>query len=281
MDQRIDTVKVMGVLNVTPDSFSDGGLFIRADDAIRHAEEMIAEGADIIDIGGYSSRPGADDIDVETELERLRPVVPQVRDQFPTAYLSIDTFRTRVAEEMLDYGVNMINDITGGSDNQMLRAVARYRAGYIVMHMQGNPQTMQIAPQYEHVVTEVHDFLRERVSRAHEAGIQEVWADPGFGFGKTLQHNYQLLACLAELTDLGVPVTVGLSRKSMFWRPLQESTHAVVPAVCAANLFAVLAGARMLRVHDVGPAKQVIQVARELQQHGVCRIMMLSEVDGP
>ncbi len=261
-----DRAKIMGVLNITPDSFSDGGLYMETERAVAHAEEMISEGADIIDIGGYSSRPGAEDIDIETELGRLRPVVPVIRKQFPQMPLSVDTFRARVAEEMLDYGVDMINDITGGSDQRLLSLVARHGAGYIAMHMQGTPQTMQIAPSYTDVVSEVRSFLRAKVATARSSGIEEVWADPGFGFGKTIQHNYQLLAGLSRLRDVGAPLAVGLSRKSMFWRRLQVTPLDVLPAVSAAHLFAILAGARMLRVHDVGPAKQAMQVACELQR---------------
>jgi len=265
MPELDEQVRVMGVLNVTPDSFSDGGLFMSVDKALFHVEEMVSAGADVVDIGGYSSRPGADDIDVRTELERLRPIVPLIRKKFPSVILSVDTFRAQVADEMLGYGADMINDITAGSDPSMIPLVARHGASYVAMHMQGTPQTMQIAPTYTNVVSEVHDFLQARVATARAAGIRTVWADPGFGFGKTIQHNYQLLAGLAKLGDVGAPLAVGLSRKSMFWRRLRVTPLDVLPAVSAAHLYAILAGARMLRVHDVGPARQVIMVAHVLQ----------------
>jgi dihydropteroate synthase len=261
-----DAVKIMGVLNVTPDSFSDGGQFTSVDAALRHVDKMLHEGADIIDIGGYSSRPGAEDIDVETELQRLEPVVRAVRRRFPSATLSIDTFRSHVAAEMLDLGANMINDISAGSDPRMLPLVVSHRASYIAMHMQGTPKTMQLAPSYVDVVGDIHSFLKERVALARVAGVGDIWIDPGFGFGKTIDDNYALLANLHKFADIGAPLVVGLSRKSMFWRLFGVGPSDVIPAASAAHLWSLGQGAMMLRVHDVAAAKQVVRVAAQINK---------------
>jgi dihydropteroate synthase len=255
----------MGVLNVTPDSFSDGGMFLGVDAALRQVESMVGAGADVIDIGGYSSRPGADDVPVGEELARLIPVVRAIRDHFPTVPVSIDTFRARVAEEMLQLGAQMINDITAGRDPRMMSVVAHHDASYIAMHMQGTPQTMQADPRYGSVVPEVRAFLTERLATARGLGISDVWIDPGFGFGKTSEHNYALLAHLPSVVDVGAPVVVGLSRKSMFWRGLDLGPLDVLPATSAAHLWAILCRVRMLRVHDVAAARQVLRVAAEMR----------------
>ncbi len=258
----------MGILNVTPDSFSDGGRFNSLDAALKHAEAMIGEGADMIDIGGYSTRPGADDIPVEEELRRVVPVVEALRQHFPAAILSIDTFRAPVARAVLDRGAHIINDISGGLfDPEMLATVAEYDAPYVLMHIQGTPQTMQKNPTYVNVVEDILDHLTERVKAARAAGITDIIVDPGFGFGKTLAHNYELFRNLDKFLALGLPLLVGISRKSMLYRPFKTSPDDVTELSAAMHLQALRAGARILRVHDVKPAHRIAQLHQYLE-HG-------------
>ena len=268
--QLLDLVepRVMGILNVTPDSFSDGGRFNSLDAALKHAEAMIGEGADMIDIGGYSTRPGADDIPVEEELRRVVPVVEALRQHFPAAILSIDTFRAPVARAVLDRGAHIINDISGGLfDPEMLATVAEYDAPYVLMHIQGTPQTMQKNPTYVNVVEDILDHLTERVKAARAAGITDIIVDPGFGFGKTLAHNYELFRNLDKFLALGLPLLVGISRKSMLYRPFKTSPDDVTELSAAMHLQALRAGARILRVHDVKPAHRIAQLHQYLE-HG-------------
>lgn len=256
--------KIMGILNVTPDSFSDGGAFCSVGAAVAHVEQMLQEGADVIDVGGYSSRPGATDISLGVELDRLTPVIEAIRRAFPLITISVDTFRSEVAARMLGLGANMINDISGGRDPSMFSVVAEYGAAYVVMHMQGTPQTMQLNPKYGDVVSEVAKYLRDQVGAATLSGISEVWCDPGFGFGKTLSDNYKLLASLGTFSHIA-PTVVGVSRKGMFWRPLKVSPRETIPAASAAHLWALQSGVGMLRVHDVFAAVQVISVFDQLK----------------
>ncbi|RMG67936.1 MAG: dihydropteroate synthase [Bacteroidetes bacterium] len=269
----------MGILNVTPDSFSDGGRYQEVSAALRRVEEMLAQGADLIDLGGYSSRPGAEDIAVAEELRRLSAVTRAIRDRFPEALLSIDTFRPAVAREMLDMGAHLINDITAGlprphlsgQDPDMLATVAAYGdVPYIMMHMQGDPATMQQAPAYPEgdVTQAVWLFMVERIQAARAAGIKDLVIDPGFGFGKSLDHNYALFQGIRRLTRLNLPVLVGISRKSMLYRLLDRKPDEVLPVASALHLSALQQGARLLRVHDVAEATDVIRVFEMLQTHG-------------
>lgn len=259
---------VMGILNVTPDSFSDGGKFHTVEQAIPQVERMLKEGAKIIDIGGYSSRPGALDISPQEELDRVAPVVESVLRDFPEAILSIDTFRASVAGPLLEMGAHIINDISAGTlDHEMLTLVGRHRAPYVLMHMQGRPQTMQQAPEYQDVVGEVAAYFVERIRAAQAAGIVDILLDPGFGFGKTLAHNWQLFRNLAQFTVFGRPLLVGISRKSMIYRPFDTEPHDVLELTTAMHLKAVEAGAKVLRVHDVRPAVRAIQLHQFLN-HG-------------
>ncbi|MFN8396120.1 MAG: dihydropteroate synthase [Bacteroidia bacterium] len=252
---------VMGILNVTPDSFSDGGAFNSVEKALPQVNQMLSEGAKIIDIGGYSSRPGAQDISPQEELDRVAPVVEAVLRDFPEAILSIDTFRAAVAAPLLEMGAHIINDISAGMlDTDMLALMGKYRAPYVMMHMQGRPQTMQEAPAYEDVVAEVTQHFVERIRAAQAAGIVDILLDPGFGFGKTLAHNWQLFRNLAQFTVFGRPLLVGISRKSMIYRPFDTQPHDVLELTTAMHLKAVEAGAKVLRVHDVRPAVRAIQL---------------------
>lgn len=252
---------VLGILNVTPDSFSDGGLYVDPGRAVARAEEMLAEGADMIDVGGASSRPGADPVDEATELGRILPVIERLAGR---CRLSIDTERATVARAAVAAGADVINDISAG----LWPVAADTGAGWIAMHRQGDPRTMQRNPTYADVVIEVRDFLVERAERARLAGVERIWIDPGFGFGKTLEHNLELLADLATLVETGWPVAVGTSRKSMVGDLLARSDGADMPvppddrlvgSVVTAT-YAMLQGAGLVRVHDVKAAKQAATV---------------------
>jgi len=255
--------KIMGVVNVTPDSFSDGGRFSSRRDAIDHALMMIDEGADVIDVGGESTRPGALPVDVDIELERVIPVIEGIRSIHPTIEISVDTTKAMVANEAVEAGATMINDVTAGlSDSLMFLCAASLRVPMIVMHMQGVPRTMQDEPLYSDVVTEVYDMLRERVLAAREAGIKEVWVDVGIGFGKTLDHNLTLLRNLATFNNLG-PQVVGISRKR-FLGSITGVEEAEQRDTATALLHALLLqqNARMIRVHNV----KVIAELRKLYE---------------
>lgn len=258
----------MGILNLTPDSFSDGGRFNRPDQAYAQVASMLAQGAQIIDIGGYSSRPGAAEVSPEEELERISEITKGVLKRFPEALVSIDTFRASVAEATLDMGVHIINDISAGKlDARMFETVGRYDAPYILMHMQGRPQTMQENPVYANIVDEVHAFFVERITAARAAGIVDIVLDPGFGFGKRMEHNYELFRNLNKFKILGLPLLVGISRKSMIYRLFNTTPEDVLELSSALHLQALQLGADFLRVHDVRPAARIVQMHHYLQ-HG-------------
>lgn len=265
---NLSRTKVMGILNLTPDSFSDGGKFNEMDAALGHVETMLKDGADIIDVGGYSSRPGAEDISPQQELVRINRVVEAIVLRFPQAILSIDTFRASVARAMLERGVHIINDISGGLfDPEMIPTVAGFDAPYVLMHIQGTPQDMQLNPSYDKIVEEVWDHLSERIKIARAAGITDLVIDPGFGFGKRLEHNYELFRNLDKFMLLGLPVLVGISRKSMVYKLFKTTPDDVGDLTTALHLKALEAGANILRVHDVKPAKRAISLYHYLK-HG-------------
>lgn len=257
--------KVMGILNITPDSFSDGGQFVDEKSALIQVEKMLTEGADIIDIGAYSSRPNAKDISTNEELERLQKVVPAIAQEFPEAILSLDTFRSEVAAPMLDVGIHILNDITAGlHDPAILDLAAKYDVPIMLMHMQGNPESMQKAPIYRDVVKEVGDFFVERIRAARAAGIKDIVIDPGFGFGKTQAHNYELFRNLEQFEVFALPVLVGISRKSMLYKMFDTTPLDVLELATALHLKALESGAKILRVHDVKAAKRVVQLHQYL-----------------
>lgn len=261
--------KVMGILNLTPDSFSDGGRYNNMSSAIKRVEEMMEEGADIIDIGGYSSRPYSEDISVEDELSRIEDITIEILRNYPDAVVSIDTFRSKVAKRMLDVGVHMINDISaGGIDPEILDVVGKEKVPYVMMHMKGTPQTMQMDPHYDALIDEILEFLCQRIFKAIETGIQDIVIDPGFGFGKTIQHNYRLLAGLNSFTYLHRPILVGISRKSMIYKLLDTSADDVVEISTALHLQALLRGANILRVHDVKAAKRIVNICEYMKKNG-------------
>ncbi len=255
---------VLGILNVTPDSFSDGGQFASVDHAVERALEMFTEGADIVDIGGESTRPGAEAITIDVELGRVIPVIEALRASRPDARISIDTRHAEVARTAVAAGSEIINDVSAS----LHQVAADTSAGWIAMHMQGKPADMQYRPHYVDVVGEVTDFLVERATAGRDAGVENIWIDPGFGFGKSETHNLTLLKCLDKVVATGWPVVVGLSRKSMLGAILARSDGADVPVPAddrlegsvASATYAMLLGARMIRVHDVKAAWQAASV---------------------
>jgi len=258
---------VMGILNVTPDSFSDGGLYLQPEQAIKHAEEMLADGADLIDVGGQSSRPGALAVPAEVERQRVLPVVREIVKRYD-ALVSVDTYRAEVAEAALDAGAVLINDISAMRfDARMLSLLAQRHASVVLMHMQGTPHTMQQAPTYRHIIDEVYGFLAERLALALRCGMtrQQIVLDPGIGFGKTVQHNVELLGALASFRALGQPLLVGTSRKSFLGALLEREVWDRLEGSIASAVYAVLQGASMVRVHDVKPMLQAIRLLDTLQ----------------
>lgn len=255
------TSQVMGIINVTPDSFYDGGTNRTNDAVILTAEKHLKEGATILDIGGMSSRPGAELISEEEELSRVIPALQLVLKYFPSALISIDTFRGKVAEEALSNGASIINDISAGRfDESIVEVVAKRKCPYIIMHMQGIPQNMQQNPSYENVVKEVKAFFEERVAFMNRQGVKNLILDVGFGFGKTVAHNYQLLSCLKEFKAFGYPILAGVSRKSMLTKLLEITIEQSLNATTVANTLALVNGANILRVHDVKEAVEAVRI---------------------
>jgi len=258
---------VMGILNVTPDSFSDGGLYYERDAAVARAEEMAGEGADIIDVGGESTRPGAEPVPEEEQVRRVVPVIEAIARRLETP-ISIDTSRAAVARRALDAGAQIINDVTALRDDPMMAPLAAERgAPVVLMHMKGTPRTMQIDPTYEDVVREVVSFLHERIEAAVSQGVrrEQIVVDPGFGFGKTLEHNLELLRRLDELASLGAPILVGTSRKSMLGQILSVGPRDRVFGMAATVAVALERGVEMVRVHDVRAAVHVAKVIAAIQ----------------
>lgn len=263
---NISTPVVMGILNATPDSFYNKGRENSIDSLLLLAEKMLKDGAAILDIGGASTRPGQALLDSSEELKRTIPVITAIRKSFPDAWLSIDTYNARVAKEAVYAGADMVNDISAGTfDNDMLKTVATLDVPYVTMHIQGTPETMQQNPQYDNVVTEVHRHLRMAINRCTDAGIKQIIVDPGFGFGKTVEHNYDLLKMLGKFTSLGRPILAGLSRKSMICKPLKISPEYALNGTTALNMAALLYGANILRVHDVKEAAETVKLYTYLQ----------------
>jgi dihydropteroate synthase len=260
----------MGILNVTPDSFSDGGRFLDLHSAVEHARRMEAEGADLIDVGGESTRPGSAAVSESAELARVVPVIRAVRRAVRIP-LSIDTTKAAVAAAALDEGAELVNDVTAGrGDRRMLEVVAARGASVVLMHMKGRPRTMQRRPRYRNVVREVGDFLERQRDRAVAAGVRKeaIAIDPGIGFGKTLDHNLRLLRDVAALATLGQPVVIGVSRKSFLATLLGLAVDERLEASIAAALVAVLGGAQMVRVHDVGPTVRSLRLVTAIREAG-------------
>ena len=264
---ELDRPLVMGILNVTPDSFFDGGKYQNEEAILKRAETILAEGGSIIDIGACSTRPGADDIPVEEEIQRLLPAVLSVKGKFPEALISIDTFRAEVAEKVIEAaGDCIVNDISGGTmDDRMFETVARLGVPYLLMHIQGTPQNMQQQPEYEDVVGEELRYFASRIDRLRYLGVKDIIIDPGFGFGKTLEHNYKLLNHLDDFKLTGLPILAGVSRKSMIYSVLESDASASLNGTSVINAMALLGGANILRVHDVKEAAETVLLFEKLK----------------
>lgn len=255
----LETPKIMGILNATPDSFFNQGTKSGQDEILVEAEKMIAEGASILDVGGMSSRPGAEEISEAEEIDRVIPILQTLHKTFPDIILSIDTYRKNVAQEALNAGVAIINDISGGQrDRSIINLCAPNQAPFVCMHMLGTPSTMQINPLYNDVIREIYSFFNHKIIELRKAGLTDIILDPGFGFGKTVQHNYFLLKNLAFFKSLNCPVMVGISRKSMIYKPLQSNPSSALNGTTVLHTLALLNGADILRVHDVAFAKECI-----------------------
>ncbi|MBN1113336.1 MAG: dihydropteroate synthase [Bacteroidales bacterium] len=254
--------KIMGILNVTPDSFYDGGKYCSDEEITNRAKEIIAEGADIIDIGAYSSRPGAKDISEQEESEIIFNALSIVRREFPDAIISVDTFRASIADKAItNFDVQIINDISAGeADEEMFNIIAKHNVPYIIMHMQGTPQTMQQNPTYDNVSLDIVKYFSNKVDKLRLMGVNDIVIDPGFGFGKTIEHNYQLLKNLNHFKVLNLPILAGLSRKSMLYKPLNLTANDALTATISANTIAILNGANILRVHDVKQAVESVKL---------------------
>lgn len=250
----------MGIINITPDSFFSGSRALDKHRILLQAEKMLNEGADIIDIGGYSSRPGAKDISETEEWERLNLGLQSIRNYFPGTIISVDTFRPSIAKRAVELGADIINDISGGENPEMLAMVAANQIPIIVMHKKGVPATMQDDPKYDNVVMEVKAYLQSQLIKASDLGVKHIIIDPGFGFGKTIRHNYQLLRNLESLNDLHCPILIGISRKGMIWKPLMITPDEALNGSTVLHALALDKGAQVLRVHDVKQAKQCIEL---------------------
>ncbi|HKJ78188.1 MAG TPA: dihydropteroate synthase, partial [Prolixibacteraceae bacterium] len=264
---NFDAPVVMGIINVTPDSFYDGGKLSDEKVLLSLVEKMVKDGAAILDVGGISTRPGSSIISTKIELERLLPAVKAIRKEFPEIPVSIDTFRSWVAVRVIDeIGPIIVNDISGGTlDSKMFETVGKMKVPYILTHIQGKPQTMQEAPQYDDVIKDISNFLSEKVKRLTKLGVHDVIIDPGFGFGKNLDHNYELLNRLDSFKVFQVPVMVGLSRKSLVCKALKVNPENALNGTSVVNTLALLGGADILRVHDVKEAFEAIKIFEALK----------------
>ncbi|HEY8403052.1 MAG TPA: dihydropteroate synthase [Flavobacteriales bacterium] len=252
---------VMGILNVTPDSFYAGSRWSSEGEILSRAEKMLHEGADILDLGGQSTRPGSERISVQEELERVLPAIDAILRQFPKAVISIDTFYSEVAKRAIEHGAAIVNDISAGAlDDKMFETVAQLQVPYILMHMQGEPQTMHLNPQYENVVSDVVKFFSEKIKALRLLGVNDILLDPGFGFGKNQDHNIELMQHLDALTIFELPILVGISRKKMVQRMIDSDAAGALNGTTALNTIALMKGAQIIRVHDVKEAVEAVQV---------------------
>ena len=259
--------QVMGILNVTPDSFYAGSRGVTERYILERLHQIMNEGASIVDIGAYSSRPGAQEVSVEEEMERLRTGLELIRKHRPDAIVSVDTFRADVAKMCVEeYGAAIINDISAGQmDEQMFPTIARLGIPYIIMHMKDTPKDMQVNPQYDHFLKEVFYYFSEKVQRLRDLGVKDIIIDPGFGFGKTLEHNYELMNHLEEFALFELPLLVGVSRKSMIYKLLETTPEEALNGTTTLNTIALLKGANILRVHDVREAVETIRIVQKMK----------------
>jgi dihydropteroate synthase len=257
--------KVMGILNVTPNSFFDGGKYKNESEMLSQVGKMLNDGATFIDIGAYSSKPNAEFVSEEEELQRIVPIVHLILEHFPETLISIDTFRSEVAIACIENGAAIINDISAGNlDDKMLETVAKYNVPYIMMHMRGTPQTMQKMTDYENIVKEILFYFSERVAKARSFGINDLVVDPGFGFAKTLEQNYEVLQKLELFEMLELPLLVGFSRKSMIYKPILSTAEEALNGTTVLNTIALTKGAKILRVHDVKEAMECVTLYNKI-----------------
>lgn len=264
----LETPRIMGILNITPDSFYAGSRYNSEDSILNAAVRMIEDGADILDIGGYSSRPGAVNISSDEEKNRVLKAIKLIKRELPEAIISVDTFRSDVALAAIeDCGAHIINDISGGdADSNMFNIVQKLNVPYIMMHMQGNPLTMQLNPVYDDIVADILRWFGERISRLQNNGVKDIIIDPGFGFGKTAGNNFELLRRLGDFEVAGLPIMVGVSRKSMIWKTLELTPDEALNGTTVLNAVALLNGADILRVHDVKEAVQAVTLIHRVMR---------------
>jgi dihydropteroate synthase len=264
----LSTPKVMGILNLTPDSFYDGGKLTSEKAILSQAEKMLKDGTTFLDLGGYSSRPGAKFVSETEELQRVLPVVKLILKEFPNVILSIDTFRSEVAKKTVEAGAAIINDISGGSlDENMFKTIGNLQVPYIMMHMRGTPETMMQNTNYDNLTKEVLFYFSEKITKARSFGINDIIADPGFGFSKTTEQNFELFANLEALKMLDIPILVGVSRKSMIYKTLNTSAQEALNGTTALHAIALQKGTSILRVHDVKEAMETINLLQNLKSH--------------
>jgi dihydropteroate synthase len=262
---NLSTPKVMGIVNVTPDSFFDGGKLTNSNEILFQVEKMLVDGATFIDLGGYSSKPGAEFVSETEELNRVIPIVKLLVENFPDILLSIDTFRSEVAKQAIENGAALINDISAGLlDEKMLETVAKLQVPYIMMHMKGTPQTMQSLANYDDLLKEMNYYFSERIAKARRFGLNDIIIDPGFGFAKTLEHNYELLQNLELLQFHDLPILAGISRKSMIYKALETSPEEALNGTTFLHAFCLQKGANILRVHDVKEAVECVKLMSQL-----------------
>ncbi len=264
----LSSPKIMGILNITPDSFFDGGKYKDEKSILLQTKKMLNEGATFIDVGAYSSRPGAEAVTEEEELARILPIVVLLMKEFPRILLSIDTFRNKIASKCLEAGAALINDISAGKiDDKMLSVLAKHKTPYVMMHMKGTPQTMQQKTNYKELLTDIMHYFSERVSAARALGIHDIIIDPGFGFAKTTEQNFELLQKLDLFQSLNLPILAGLSRKSMIYQTLETNAENALNGTTALNMIALSKGANILRVHDVKEAVECAKLYKNLMSY--------------
>lgn len=257
----LSTPKIMGILNVTPDSFYDGGQYKDEDAILQQVENMLADGATFIDVGAYSSRPNADFVTEAEELNRLTPIIKLLVKQFPEIIISVDTFRSEVAKQAVEHGAALINDISAGElDKFMLETIAKLQVPYIMMHMRGTPQTMQQQTDYRDLINDILFYFSEKIQKARQLGINDLIIDPGFGFAKTTEQNFELLEKLKLFNILDLPILAGVSRKSMIYKSLQTTAKEALNGTTALHMVALQNGAKLLRVHDVKEAVECVKL---------------------
>jgi dihydropteroate synthase len=265
----LEVPKIMGIMNITPDSFYGGSRYKEKHEILSAANKMLNDGADFLDVGGYSSRPGAEDISIKEEKKRVLNAIKLISVEFPKAIISVDTFRADVAREAIcDCGAHMINDISGGNaDSEMFPLIEKLNVPYIIMHMKGNPMTMQDNPVYDDVVADILKWFGGKIFRLSSAGVKDIIIDPGFGFGKTINDNFELLRRLGDFRITGLPVLVGVSRKSMIWKTLDITPDESLSGTSVLNTVALMNGADILRVHDVKEAVQAVKLMQKMREN--------------